>query len=204
MNKQLILKFKAEFNHWLYGGKILVNNIGCNPPNWVPIESISPMWECEYDNYIINDEYVEFRKAQVEGKTIQVLDKYIAKGNNGEYFVKGATDSFCYPVAAYRIKPEPPFKVGDYVRHPDNYIFIANEDFIRDLTEIESSERWTLWTLESASDDEWVVEIKPKVIMHPGKIECQMFVVFPAHVAKKMEKNVVPYIGQTPEQLGFK
>jgi len=69
-----------------------------------------PTWGMTSD-YVINDEYYEFRKALVDGRTIQ-------------YYVDGFagwqdTTDFNNPMEGagnYRIKPEEPnFKVGDWV-----------------------------------------------------------------------------------------
>lgn len=73
MNKELIKKYKAEFEHTLNDKEItfkfLDDNLGWrNPTILFPIN---------YDklNILIvkNDEYVEFRKALAEGKTVEVL-----------------------------------------------------------------------------------------------------------------------------------
>ena len=119
MNKQLINKYKPEFDHWLNEGKILHKHIHSN--TWCNYEP----WDYSPDYVtaiIINDEYVEFRKALAEGKTIQL--------NEAEKFAdsnRGWVDLSCkslgkstnlFPVNYYRIKPdEPKFKVGDFVRY---------------------------------------------------------------------------------------
>ena len=115
MNKELIKKYKKEFNHWLNGGKILGKFKGAN---WEDFTSFS--WNPYGSEELvikINDEYAEFRKAHAEGKTIQVNLIY--------------TDDVCwvdmpdglnfqYTPNNYRIKPdEPKFRVGDWVQHPE-------------------------------------------------------------------------------------
>ena len=76
MIKELIKKYKAEFDHWMNGGNVQAFYIKDDEPKWLTDE------ECiEYegrDNFshiiknllgpddvliIIDDEYVEFRKA---------------------------------------------------------------------------------------------------------------------------------------------
>lgn len=110
MNKQLINKYKPEFDHWLNEGKILYKHINSNA--W---------WNDEPWNYspdyvtaiIINDEYSEFRKALAEGKVIQI------NNSNPETWIDIDTDKLAnYNPSFLRIKPdEPKFKVGDFVRY---------------------------------------------------------------------------------------
>ena len=123
MNKELIKKYKVEFDHWLNGGKLLQKQINLAiPAEW---EEFLEDWDWPIDELIviINDEYVEFRKALAEGKTIQVygvvyqhltdpkLDIYDWK--DFKSFTKSST--FTYSPECYRIKPEEPqFKVGDW------------------------------------------------------------------------------------------
>lgn len=68
MNKELILKYKTEFDHWLDGGKLRHKAYG----KW---EQTNNIWSCRTADIaavVIDDEYVEFRKALAEGKTIQI------------------------------------------------------------------------------------------------------------------------------------
>lgn len=68
MNKELILKYKTEFDHWLNGGKLRHKAYG----KW---EQTNNIWSCRTADIaavVIDDEYVEFRKALAEGKTIQI------------------------------------------------------------------------------------------------------------------------------------
>lgn len=107
MNKELIKKYKNEFNHWLKEGKILYKHK----------HSIA-WWTDDCWNYssdyvqaiIINDDFVEFRKALAEGKTIQFNNAGIWK--DIKFIVIGQDET----PSNYRIKPELPFKVGDWVR----------------------------------------------------------------------------------------
>lgn len=129
MNKELIKKYKDEFDHWLNGGELLGRRIVADPNDgeesytiWYKVDSVdswrmSNLLSKQQNNLqlIINDEYVEFRKAEAEGKTIQhfntvytphkwtdvIYDKHITFSDN----------------IAYRIKPEEPkFKIGDWIR----------------------------------------------------------------------------------------
>lgn len=106
MNIELIKKYKAEFDHWLNGGIILFkfkDNREFYNFNWN--ESIE-----EVDYIVINDEYVEFRKALAEGNTIQC-------NQSGYWEDLNHIPLFNQNISNYRIKPEEPqFKVGDFVR----------------------------------------------------------------------------------------
>ena len=131
MNKELIKKYKAEFEHWLNGGELLYSYIDDKflwksmdeiDKNIYPICKRNPFQISEYHIIIINDEFVEIRKALAEGKTVQY--------NFGNYGInrKDFPDSWkdldqSIGILAdracpenYRTKPEEPkFKVGDWV-----------------------------------------------------------------------------------------
>ncbi len=118
MNKELIKKYKKEFDHWLNGGEVLFfywedwYSSTYNPE--MVFNHISPD-DVKY--YVINDEFVELRKALAEGKSIQMLCRY----NKMEPIWDDMTDvirsiGFVDIKENYRIKPEEPkFKVGDWV-----------------------------------------------------------------------------------------
>ena len=117
MNKQLINKYKPEFDHWLNDGEVLYKHIN------------SDAWWHEPWNYspdyvkaiIINDEYVEFRKALVEGKTIESKVIHCISNNSCHYgeelpWAIDTSGKFKGMPDLYRIKSdEPKFKVGDFV-----------------------------------------------------------------------------------------
>lgn len=111
MNKELIKQYKAEFDHWLNGGKLLFRPMG--KQIWFNSTSSPTDWAVEAV-YIINDEYVEFRKALAEGKTIQVR-RHI----NGieTHTISNVTDMLNYAVSDVSIKlDEHLFKVGDWIQ----------------------------------------------------------------------------------------
>ena len=109
MNKQLINKYKPEFDHWLNEREILYKHI--NSSAWRNDEP----WDYSPDYVtaiIINDEYVELRKALAEGKTIEYL------GQSSNVWHEVQEPEFNLHPTCYRIKPdEPKFKVGDFVRY---------------------------------------------------------------------------------------
>ena len=123
MNKELIKKYKAEFEYWLNGGEVLYfywedwfsstfnQKIIFNHPNPDDVKY-----------YIINDEFVEIRKALAEGKTIQF--NFGNFGVNKEDFLNVWKDlNLHIGILAdrttpknYRVKPEEPkFQVGDWI-----------------------------------------------------------------------------------------
>ncbi len=118
MNKELIKKYKKEFDHWLNGGEVLFfywedwYSSTYNPE--MVFNHISPD-DVKY--YVINDEFVGLRKALAEGKSIQMLCRY----NKMEPIWDDMTEvirsiGFVDIKENYRIKPEEPkFKVGDWV-----------------------------------------------------------------------------------------
>ena len=109
MNKELINKYKPEFDHFLNEGKILYKHIHSiawwNDEPW----DYSPVY---ITAIIINDEYSEFRKALAEGKTIEYL------GQSSNVWHEVPEPDFILHPTCYRIKPdEPKFKVGDFVKY---------------------------------------------------------------------------------------
>ena len=137
MNKELIKKYKAEFDHWLDGGKLLQKQINLViPTEW---EEFAEDWDWPIDELvvIINDEYVEFRKALAEGKTIQYKDRE-GFWNKIEYKLEE------YHLEELRIKPEEPkFKVGDWVRDGKNiYQFIVPSSIYSYEASLQRCELW--------------------------------------------------------------
>ena len=110
MNKQLINKYKPEFDHWLNGGSVLINS----DLGWCPIAT-EFTWSCNISVdalFVINDEYSEFRKALAEDKVIEYL------GQSSNVWHEVQEPDFNLHPTCYRIKPdEPKFKVGDFVRY---------------------------------------------------------------------------------------
>ena len=131
MNKELIKKYKAEFDHWLNGGELLYayiddtfswKNMNAIDKNIYPVYARNPFQISEYHIIIINDEFVEFRKALAEGEIVQY--NFGNHGINRKDFPDSwkdldqsigiLADRAC--PENYRIKPEEPkFKVGDWV-----------------------------------------------------------------------------------------
>ena len=114
MNKQLIKKYKAEFDHWLDGGKLQAKFV--NDP-WE--EAPEDIFSYHMVNFIlvIDDEYVELRKALIEGKTIQYYVDSFMGWQDCTNQISPSRQFLVHPTK-YRIKLEvPKFKVGDWVVH---------------------------------------------------------------------------------------
>lgn len=115
MNKELIKKYKVEFDHWLNGGKLLYASYDLDEKNYSAWYELHHDCKWDYNNayrfkFIINDAYVEFRKALAEGKNVQYQDRE-GFWNKIKYTLEE------YHLEELRIKPEEPkFKVGDWVR----------------------------------------------------------------------------------------
>ena len=117
MNKELIKKYKTEFDHWLNGGKVISKYTLI--PTWSNCQS-EDIWRIPDKNIskvliVINDEYATYRKALAEGKIVEVatdyndVDGYIWKSMEDKEF-------HYFNINEIRIKPEEPkFKVGDWV-----------------------------------------------------------------------------------------
>ena len=100
MSKEVIKKYKAEFDHWLDEGSILCRSKANLQESWNEIKE--PLWLDIY-LYIINDEYVEFRKAFADGKKIEFLDTVDYSWTTWEPSV-----GFGSHTGGYRIKPDEP------------------------------------------------------------------------------------------------
>ena len=106
MNKELIKKYKAEFAHWLNGGKLQAKFV--NDP-WE--EAPEGIFSFTTINFIlvIEDEYVELRKALAEGKTIQMYCKYDGVPPIWDDMTEVIKSiGFVMTKDNYRIKPEEP------------------------------------------------------------------------------------------------
>lgn len=126
MNKELIKKYRKEFDYWLDGGKVQVFYKNDDEPKWLTDNEFIEY--AGYDNFknitycslglddvliVIDDELIEYRKALAEGKTIQ----YYVDGYAGWQDVTSLNQPTTHP-NDFRIKPEPyKFIVGDWVIH---------------------------------------------------------------------------------------
>lgn len=117
MNKELIKKYKAEFDHWLNGGKLQARFVY---DQWV--EAPKDIFSFNAVNFVlvIDDEHVEFRKALAEGKIVEFKHPRVGY-DKWEIVTPEHLFQSVVPGREYRIKPEEPkFKVGDWVIFEDN------------------------------------------------------------------------------------
>ena len=112
MNKEIINKFKEEFDAWLAGKSVLIYDNG----RWVSIGQDSDIWSKVHNKakFILNDEHVALRQAEAEGKVIQyrlhMNESWRNCTTNSQVFRQQSAKE-------YRVRPpEPKFKVGDWVR----------------------------------------------------------------------------------------
>ena len=106
MNLELIRKYEKEFLHMLHGGKLKY----FTGKEWLTYSG-GELWTASNDlKIIIDDQYVEFRKALADGKTIE--ERYYTPTDHWGKHLSG----FAVSPKMLRIKPkEPEFKVGDWI-----------------------------------------------------------------------------------------
>ena len=157
MNKQLINKYKHEFDHWLNEGKVLHKHTNSN--SWCIYEP----WDYSPDYVtaiIINDEYSIYRKALVEGKTVQANINYWSFPETEEFNWQdiASPDSFNkFNLLNLRIKPnEPKFKVGDFVRvAPKSNRAITNSGTTEFTGIIRVIDKHNLYNIKGIYDTDW-------------------------------------------------
>lgn len=124
MNKALINKYKAEFDHWLAGGSIQHKPAYIGHSRWIKSPTDYSWTSGDYI-LVIDDEYVEFRKALAEGKTIEGNVNW---KKSYDYWKEIRADKedvlTAWKPNCLRIKPdEPVFKVGDWIRSASAGVF---------------------------------------------------------------------------------
>ena len=117
MNTELIKKYKAEFDHFLNGGELLIRYCDYEDRKYKEWKEVDRNYNWndgslyKAPQFIINDNFSELRKALCDGKTVQAYYKFNDTWND---IIK---PEFKDNVSNYRIKPEEPkFKIGDFVR----------------------------------------------------------------------------------------
>jgi hypothetical protein len=204
MNRELIKKYKTEFNYWLNGGSLVLGQE--KPDNsfeWVLPTTVS--WNNPSCIYIINDEYAELRKAIAEGKTIQYSP--LTQTHNRWDDIKPYPSMFTSPVKNFRVKPEEPkFKVGDWVRNviSNKITQVKNEDIVNgkysevELWKPEPGE----WCLFYSSTEPERVTLAQFSHMREAGETCGYS--YPYEIADGgWFENCEPFIGELPAQLLF-
>lgn len=206
MNKELIKKYKNEFNHWLNGGEILTyDNHHCiwhilHPDSkWDFTKDLQEDEEYNSYGYVINDDFVEFRKALAEGKTIQFNNAGIWKDIKFIVIGKDETPS------NYRIKPELPFKAGDWItvsgpagKFVEQISGINEDTYTLSKTNICYKSQAKLWTPEPGEwcwfwDEHYTTAILAKF----ENISNGLFVEHHGNIFEYCE----PFIGELPSYL---
>jgi hypothetical protein len=144
MNKEVINKFREEFDYWLSGGKLLKYPLPLDGTGiWSKVVDID-VCKVGY-HYIMDDEYVEFRKALAEGKTIEWNRKW--EFTVPEEWVEITEDITRYVIDVLRIKPEEPhFKVGDWVNEKGSETpRCLDKEYIEIINKTNTWEDFTKW-----------------------------------------------------------
>ena len=219
MNKELIKKYKTEFDHWLDGGNVQVYYKKDDEPKWLTDE------ECiEYeghDNFnhiiqnslepedvliIIDDEYIEFRCALANDKAVEYLDFKNEWRDLKENCRK--LEGVC--LSRLRVKPERhKFKVGDWVIHNGKYkrVTKAVDGYIDSLDNevavIMKEESLELWEPE---DEKYFWYKNDLVKFHETQTNLGLLLesargcsYYPAE--KNFEDYCEPFIGRLPSNL---
>ena len=114
MDKKFILEHRKEFDHWLNDGKLLKRTYDYEDrkySDWYSSHNVYSDYELWQNSIykpqiIIDDEYVELRKALIEGKTIQHNNSYLYSMK--ENWIDLQECSFPSPLETYRIKDDEP------------------------------------------------------------------------------------------------
>ena len=159
MNKQLIITYFEEFKHWLNGGKLLAKN---SNKGWIDYYG-EDIWTHSTETLIvIDDEYSMFRKALIEGESIEVLQ------SNTERWVNIGTIIESIKPELYRIKPnkpeEPKFKVGDWVRvKTATFEYDGTATILKGVKKLSKSDMWLFSENHYKCDPDKYIEFwKPK------------------------------------------
>ncbi len=140
MNKAMIKKYKKEFEHWLCSGSVLVKVIYNTGSKWAEIQS-DYAWENTEALLVVNDKYVELRKALAEGKTMQNI-------GSGQWLDLDFP-MFSEDITRYRIKPNEPIYYYQWEQLQGATIWLSNhitdkqaeQDLVGIWRKIESSKR---------------------------------------------------------------
>ena len=204
MNKELIKTYFKEFKHWLNGGKVLSKYTLL--PEWsdnqtediwrIPSKDISKVL------IVINDEYVEFRKAMAEGKTVQYQDCFSKEwlDMKTDHF-HGSSDKFYEGV--YRIKlDEPKFQIGDWIT--DGIEVWQHKENCR----VKDQSSWSLWKPKTGEwcwvyDDITKVPVLRKFVCFDDDFNAPLKHIVENHDGRSTLpfKYIEPFIGVLPLKI---
>ena len=208
MNKELIKKYFEEFKHWLSGGKVISKYT--LTPTWSNCQS-EDIWRIPDENIskvlvVIDDEYVEYRKALAECKAVEYLDFK----NEWRDLRENCRKLEGVSLEKLRIKPESPkFKTGDWVIHNgvvkrvtktiDGYI----DSLDNEVAVIMKEESLELWEPE---DEKYFWYKNDLVKFHETQTNLGLLLesargcsYYPAE--KNFEDYCEPFIGKLPSNL---
>ena len=203
MNKQLIKTYFKEFEHWLNGGKLLAKH---DNKGWINYYG-EDIWTHSAETLIvIDDEYIEFRKALVEGKAIECLNW----DDNWRDLIENNIKFENIDLSRLRIKPvEPKFKECDWVIHNGKYkrVTKAVDGYIDSLDNevavIMKEESLELWEPE---DGKYFWYKNDLVKFHETQTNLGLLLesargcsYYPAE--KNFEDYCEPFIGKLPSNL---
>jgi hypothetical protein len=108
MNKELIKKYREEFNHWLDGGQLLYRDtVWVDANNWT-IDGRGEVFNKQHNtdtlNIIIDDEYVELRKAQAGGAQIQYYVDSFVGWQDTEHFNQAVQGAYNYRIKGLKMR----------------------------------------------------------------------------------------------------
>ena len=107
MNKELIKKYKDEFNYWLDGGDVVLGfrDLFTNKIRWYP--SIKNPFSIESTSsellVVIKDKFFNYRKAFIEGKIVEFKHPNV-NYHDWELVTKDHIFQSIVPGRKYRIK----------------------------------------------------------------------------------------------------
>ena len=199
MNKELINKYKTEFDHWLKGGEILYKHK--NSLAWWT----NDCWDYS-SNYvvaiIIKDKDIEFRKALAEGKTVQRRNGY-----GFEWKDSGEQDMLNYSIDNLRIKPEESqLKKGDWVRNSISRHDIGkveeftSEGYSKTVCLTHNGHCFLQWEPWEPQPGEWCWYSKWDKIVCVESYLCK-YALDMNEVEPEYKHKYEPFIGQLPSYL---
>ena len=204
MNKELIKKYKAEFDHWLNGGKLLSKYTLI--PTWSDCQS-EDIWRIPDENIskvliVINDEYATYRKALAEGKIVEVATDH--NDIDGYIWESIEDDDFHYfNIDEIRIKPEDPkFNVGDWIT--DGIEVWQHKENCR----VKDQSSWSLWKPKTGEwcwvyDDITKVPVLRKFVCFDNDFNAPLKHIVENHDGRSTLsfKYIEPFIGVLPLKI---
>ena len=211
MNKELIKTYFKEFEHWINGGKVLSKYTLL--PEWSDCQN-EDIWRIPDENIskvliVINDEFVEFRKALAEGKIVQY--NFGNYGINRKDFPNTWKDlNLSIGILAdracpenYRIKlDEPKFQIGDWItdgievwQHKEN-------------CKVKDQSSWSLWKPKTGEwcwvyDDITKVPVLRKFVCFDNDFNAPLKHIVENHDGSSTlpYKHIEPFIGVLPLKI---